>query len=93
MPDLALQFPREDDEFRAALERQFGDDAAIADVKSFDGVAFAQAVVTVVLPLAPLWYSTFSSAISKSAKERIASHRRGRDQPGQLFNRRVRRIS
>jgi hypothetical protein len=51
--DLVFQFQRDDTEFRNALKTEFGDKAAIAEVKSFDGTEYLQAIVTVVLPLAP----------------------------------------
>lgn len=53
MPDLVFQFARDDAEFRSALQNQFGDKAILAEVKSYDGIECFQAIVTIVLPLAP----------------------------------------
>jgi hypothetical protein len=53
MSHLVLQFSRDDEEFRSAIESEFADNVAVAEIKSFDGVEYIQAVVTVVLPLAP----------------------------------------
>jgi hypothetical protein len=76
MSDIVLQFPTDDIEFRTALEKQFGDQAIIAEVKGFDGVAYCQAIVKVVLPLAP-YVVGFLIGYLRESKQRIVLTAKG----------------
>jgi hypothetical protein len=76
MPTIVLQFPRDDTEFRQALETQFGEKVTVAEVKSFDGIDCLQAIVTIVLPLAPS-ISEFLIAYLRERKKRIILSRDG----------------
>jgi hypothetical protein len=53
MPNLILEIPREDAEFRAALEKEFGDKLTVAEITSFDGLQCLQVIIEIILPLAP----------------------------------------
>jgi hypothetical protein len=76
MPDLVIQFPRDDEAFRAALETQFREDATIAEVTSFDGVTFFEAVVTLTAPLAP-FVVDFLVRHLRASRKRIVLTREG----------------
>ena len=76
MTEIVLQFPRDDTAFRDALESQFGDKVVVAETKSFDGVEFFQAIITIALPLAP-FVNNFLIAYLRERKKRIILTRDG----------------
>ena len=71
MPDVMIQFLRDDNTFRSAIEAQFGDKATVAEVKSFDGMECLQAIVTIALPLAPFIVDFFVGYLRESQKRII----------------------
>jgi len=73
MHNLVIQFPRDDEEFRSAIETQFGDTATLAESKSFDGIGCFQAIVTIALPLLPDAVDFFTSYLKESQKRIILS--------------------